>query len=264
MNRIHSVATFVILGLAATAMGQNLISNPGFESGGTGWNLNTQSGSVAVGAATYPTGGAHTGTRYARVEVTTPAASAAENWHLQFQPPAWDATIGYTYEYKFWAKSDVERNIHVSVQAANYNYLTGSTFGLTTEWAEYTLPGYLAEEEGSNAVRFYVYVAEFAGIYSFDDFTLTGTPPAGISNGIETKRQALRFRQESGKLVLTLGGNLSENWKAELLDLRGVSLASATGRTDGTLNLALPKKNGTYLIRANTATHSWVRKVSIP
>ena len=264
MNRIHKITSAFMLCGAATVLGQNLITNPGFESGGTGWTLFTQGGSVAVASVTYPSTGAHGGTRYARVAVTTPAASASENWHVQFQPPTgWSAGIGTTYEFKFWAKGDSSQNIHVSVQGADYTYLTGTSFGLTTDWTEYTLT-HVSEAEGTNAVRFHVYVAESKGVYSFDDFTLTGTPPAGISDGIKTKGQALRIRQESGGLVLSLGGIASENWKAELLDLRGTTVASATGRADGSLRLARPGKSGVYFVRAGTPTHSWVRKVSIP
>ena len=264
MNRIHKITTALMLFAAATAMGQNLISNPGFESGGTGWTLFTQSGSVAVGAVTYPTGGAHGGTRYARVEVTTPAASASENWHIQFQPPTgWEAGIGATYEFKFWAKNDSSRGIHVSVQGSDYTYLVGQSFGLSPEWTEYTLT-HVSEAEGTNAVRFHVYVAESAGIYSFDDFSVTETPPAGVRNGTVAAGQSLQVRQESGNLVLSLGAGFSEKWKAELLDLRGVSLASATVGSDGSLRLAQPAKTGTYLVRASTSTRSWVRKVLIP
>jgi hypothetical protein len=248
---------------AATVLGQNLITNPGFESGGTGWTLFTQGGSVAVGAVTYPSTGARTGTRYARVEVTQAAASAGENWHIQFQPPTgWTAGIGTTYEFKFWGKSDSGRNIHVSVQGSDYTYITGQSFGLTTDWAEYSLT-HVAEAEGANAVRFHVYVAESKGVYSFDDFTITGTAPAGISQGLETKGQALRVRQQSGNLVLSLGAGSFEAWRAELFDLRGMRLASATGPAGGSLRLALPRKAGAYFIRAHTPTHSWVRKVSV-
>jgi hypothetical protein len=262
MNRIHQVTTALTLCLAAAAMGQtNLLSNPGFETGGTGWMLWTQSGSPAVAAVTYPSTGAHGGTRYARVEVTQPAASAAENWHVQFQPPTgWTAVTGATYELKFWAKSDSSRGIHVSVQGGDYAYLTGQSFGLTPEWTEYSI-SHVSEAEGASAVRFHVYVAEAVGDYGFDDFTLSETLPAGLRGDVSARGSELRVRQESGNLVLSLG-KVSESWKAELLDLRGVTVASALGNADGSLRMALPK-NGTYFVRASTSTKAWIRKVAI-
>jgi hypothetical protein len=263
MNRIQKVTTALMLCGATFAMGQNLITNPGFESSGAGWTLFTQGGSEAVASVSYPTTGAHGGTRYARVLVTTPAASAAENWHVQFQPPTgWSAEVGATYEFKFWAKSDSSANIHVSVQGSDYTYITGSSFGLTTDWTEYTLT-HVSEAEGTNGVRFHVYVAESVNAYDFDDFSVVGTPVGIRNDGVVAGRRALRLTQVSDRLVLSVDGSITENWKAELFDLQGVSLASAAGRTDGSLTLAHPQKAGTYVIRAGTATHSWVRKVTI-
>jgi hypothetical protein len=262
MNRIHGVTTAFMLSFAATGMAQNLITNPGFENSGSGWSLWTQGGSQAVASVTYPTTGARTGTRYARVLVTVPAASAAENWHVQFQPPAWTAGIGATYEFKFWAKSDSSVNIHVSVQGSDFTYLTGASFGLTTEWTEYSLT-HVSEAEGTNAVRFFVYVAESVNAYGFDDFSVTALT-AGVRGAEVGGRQELRVRQGSDNLVLALDGGLSGNFRAELFDLRGTSLASTTGRADGSLLLTLPRESGTYVIRANTSTRAWVRKVAIP
>jgi hypothetical protein len=263
MNRIQKVTTALMLCGAATALGQNLITNPGFESEGAGWTLWTQGGSPAVATVTYPATGARSGTRYARVVVTEPAASAAENWHVQFQPPPnWTAGIGATYEFKFWAKSDSSANIHVSVQGGDYAYLTGSSFGLTPEWAEYSLT-HVSEAEGSAAVRFHVYVAESRNAYSFDDFTLTALT-AGVREGGLARASDLRLRQEQGSLVLSLGADAVENWNAELFDLKGSRIASSAARAEGSLRLALPGKSGTYLVRARTPTRSWVRKVLVP
>jgi hypothetical protein len=261
MNRIHQLATAALLFGAATVMGQNLLDNPGFESGGTGWTLFTQSGSVAVADVTYPSTGARTGTRYARVEVTEAAASSAENWHVQFQPPTnWTAGVGATYEFKFWAKSDSSRPIHVSVQGSDYTYLTGTSFALTPEWTEYSM-SHVSDAEGTAAVRFHVYVAEAKDVYSFDDFSVVALT-AGVLGG-SSQAQGLRVRQESGKLVLSLG-DVSGNWKAELVDLRGMTLASAAGQAAGSVRLAQPKKSGVYFVRATTSTRSWVQKVTIP
>jgi hypothetical protein len=262
MNRIHTVTTVLMLCCAATGMAQNLLTNPGFENSGSGWTLFTQGGSQAVASVTYPTTGARTGTRYARVLVSVPAASAGENWHVQLQPQSWTAGIGATYEFKFWAKSDSSANIHVSVQGADYAYLTGMSFGLTSEWTEYSLT-HVSEAAGTGAVRFHVYVAESVNVYSFDDFSVTALT-AGVHGDGMGGRQGLRVRQESGNLVLSLDGGVSGNLRAELFDLRGTNLGSTTGKADGSLQLALPSESGTYIVRAQTPTRAWVRKVSIP
>jgi hypothetical protein len=263
MKSIHGLTTALMLCGAATVLGQNLITNPGFESSGAGWTLFTQGGSPAVASVTYPTTGARTGTRYARVVVTTPAASAAENWHVQFQPPTnWAAGIGATYEFKFWAKSDSAANIHVSVQDASYAYLTGVSFGLTTEWTEYSL-SHVSEAEGTSAVRFHIYVAESVNAYSFDDASVMALT-TGVRGSAPAKGHTLQVRKGRDNLFLTLDGGYSGNVKAELFDHRGTSLATASGRADGSLLLDLPRKSGTYVVRASTATRAWVRQISIP
>jgi hypothetical protein len=58
-----------------------------------------------------------------------------------------------------------------------------------------------------------------------------------------------------------LGGGATEDWKAELFDLRGKGIATATGRAGSPLILPQPAESGLYLIRATTPTRSWVRTV---
>jgi hypothetical protein len=242
--------------------GQNLITNPGFENSGAGWTLWTQTAdSQAVASVTYPTTGAHAGTRYARVVVSTPAASAAENWHVQFQPPGWTAGVGATYEFKFWAKSDSSANIHVSVQDAAYTYITGTSFGLTTEWTEYSLT-HVSDAEGANAVRFHIYLGESVNAYGFDDVSVTAQV-TGIRGNGPAQGQGLQVRQGRDNLVLTLEGRVSGDVQAELIDLRGTILATASGGAESIL-LDLPGKTGTYVVLARTATRAWVRRISVP
>lgn len=265
MNRIQSVTTALVLCGAAAVLGQNLITNPGFESSGSGWALvtdGTDTGSVS--AVTYPDSGAHSGTRYARIEVTTPAV---ENWHIQFQTPAgWDAVNGGTYDMTFWAKSENSSSLHFSVQDGpnnGYTYRTGFDFALTPEWAEYTF-SYTSDVEGNGALRFFLYVGSVADTYGFDDFNLTMTPPVGIQTGSpDNARQALRVVQGTGRLTLKLDGGHPENWTAELVDLRGASLSAAKGRADGSLHLALPRESGTYFVLAKTSGRTFIHKVTV-
>lgn len=262
-TRIRGVTAALSLSLCGAAFAQTPVplDNPGFESGSAGWALWTQSGSLAVAAVTYPDTGARTGTRYARVEVTAAAESSGENWHVQFQPPTnWEAVAGATYEFKFWAKSDVELPLHVSVQGSDYTYLTGTSFGLTPEWTEYSVM-HTAEEAGQGAVRFHVYVAEAVGVYSFDDFSLTETLPAGVRSA--DKAQGFQIRQVAGNLVLSLPAGQVGTWKAELVNLRGSRLAMTQGHVDASLRFALPKEKGAYFVRVSGPKGSWVRKIAV-
>jgi hypothetical protein len=266
MQRIQAVTTALMLCLSATVKGQNLINNPSFEAETPSnyWGLWKDSSATAANAVlSFPDSGAPQGTKYARVAVT---ATALENWHVQLQiPPDWIADSGVTYELKFWAKSDSSRNIHVGIQDGpdgQFAYRSGMDFSLSPEWAEYSLT-YTSDRQGNGAVRFNLYLGLYQDTYGFDGFSLQAQQTVGIQSGLTDAARALRVRQGSDNLVLTLDGSASKHWRAELFGLDGTRLTTATGLADGSLLLAHPKKSGTYFIRASTASHSWVRKVSI-
>jgi len=266
MHRTHITLIALMLYCAVAAQAQNLLSNPGFENANPGdywqlWKSDTTTAATYDAVLTFPTTGAHEGTRYARVEVK---AAAPENWHIQLQlPPDWVADSGATYELKFWARSDSSTSIHVGIQDGpdnNYTYRSGQDCSLSPEWTEQTLV-YASDRQGNGALRFNLYLGAHQDTYGFDSFSLEKQ-----AVGIRKDRaggQAFRIGQGSGDLVLSLslGGGASEDWKADLLDLRGMALATAAGRAGRALILAQPREPGIYVIRAATSTRSWVREV---
>lgn len=266
MNRAQIIPVALLLGWSASAQAQNLLSNPGFENANPGdywqiWVMDTTT-MKDYAALTFPNTGAHEGTRYAQVEVKTPAS---ENWHIQLQiPPDWIADSGATYELKFWARSDSSTGIHVGIQDGpdnNYTYRSGMDFQLSPEWTEETVT-YTSDRKGNGALRFNLYLGRFQDTYGFDGFSLQQQSTA-IRGGTNPAGRSLRVRQGAGSLILALEGGASEAWKAELFDLRGKGVAAAAGRTGGPLILPQPRERGTYLLRASTARGSWIRKVSV-
>lgn len=263
MIRPPILTTALLLCGALAAQAQNLLSNPGFENANPSdyWQLWAVDTATSANAAiTFPNTGAHEGTRYARVEVKAPAT---ENWHIQLQlPPDWMADSGATYELKFWARSDSSTSIHVGIQDGpdnNYTYRSGQDFSLSPEWTEESLI-YTSDRQGSGSLRFNLYLGRYQDVYGFDSFSLE-KQATGIRAGAGS--QALRIRQGAGNLILSLGGNAAEEWKAELFDLRGTAIASATARAGSPLALAQPRESGAYIVRAATPTRSWVRMVSL-
>jgi Carbohydrate binding domain len=238
MQRIHAVTTALMLCWGAAVKGQNLITNPSFEAETPSnyWGLWKDSSAAAANAAiSFPDSGAPQGTKYARVEVTEPSL---ENWHIQLQiPPDWIADSGVTYELKFWAKSDSSRSIHVGIQDGpdgQFVYRSGIDFSLSTEWTEYSTT-YTSDRQGNGTVRFNLYLGLYKDTYGFDGFSLQAQQPVGIRSGSWRQGQALRVRQESGNLVLSQARAL-KHWRAGIFDLRGVRVAAATERVDGSLS----------------------------
>jgi hypothetical protein len=267
MNRTPISPIALLLFCTAALQAQNLFSNPGFENANPGdywqlWKADTTTAATYDAALTFPNTGAHEGTKYARVEVKAPAL---ENWHIQLQlPPDWVADSGASYELKFWARSDSSTSIHMGIQDGpdnNYTYRSGQDFTLSPEWAEQSLV-YTSDRQGNGALRFNLYLGRYQDTYGFDSFSLM-KQTTGIPTAANAGAQAIRIRQGAGGLVLSLAAGATEDWKAELLDLRGKAIATAAGRAGSALTLSQPRESGLYLIRAATPTHTWVRKVSL-
>jgi hypothetical protein len=267
MNRSPISPIALLLCCTAALQAQNLIPNPGFENTNHGdywqlWKADTTTAATYDAALTFPDTGAHEGARYARIEVK---AAATENWHIQLQlPPDWVADSGATYELKFWARSDSSTSIHLGIQDGpdnSFTYRSGQDFSLSPEWTEQTLV-YQSDRQGNGALRFNLYLGRYQDTYGFDSFSLLKQTTA-IRTASEARAKAFRIRQGSENLVLSLAEGNAEDWKAELLDLRGTVLGTAAGRAGSALTLAQPGESGLYLIRATTPKHSWVRKVSL-
>ena len=183
MRRTHLILAFVGI-LAATPHAQlNLLSNPGFESGKTGWNLyvnSSASDSVGTPEATFTasTSAARTGTRGALVEVT---GRNKNNWEIQLQPPqTWNAEKGKVYHMSFWAKALVSKQINVAAAlgpAGGYTYLDGWGFAVGPEWKQIEV-FYKSPATGVDSLRLNIYTASDTGAYMFDDFVLDTVPSA--------------------------------------------------------------------------------------
>lgn len=168
MKHVYLLQLFLFL-TVCSVQGQNLFSNPGFESGGDWWNLQVESGAAT---ANYQSTDAHSGTYAAQINVTQ---AAANNYQIQLQTPSnWTAELGTTYKISFYAKSNVSATIHVAAQHGPdgaYAYKAGSDFALGTTWKliEFT---YVSDVSGAGALRFNIFTGTNVANYSFDDFVL--------------------------------------------------------------------------------------------
>ncbi len=160
-----------VAGAWSAASAANLLTNPGFEDGTTGWTVYLNSSRVAAtGAAT--AGAGRDGSAGMELKVTT---ANDTNWHIQLQAPQdWNAEKGKTYKFSFWAKANASKSIHLGIgggPASGYAYIKGFDFGLSTAWKQYEVE-YTSTATGVDSVRFNLYVGGATGTYTFDDFVL--------------------------------------------------------------------------------------------
>ena len=173
---------------AGQLFAQNLITNGGFESGGTGWNLQLQTN--FLGTVTYPTTGAPEGTTYAHVNVTQAPGTNPDsiNWMAQLQFPQWTAVKNAIYTLSFKAKSSATAmKVGLNRGAPSYAYVNGFAFTLTTSWQTYSCM-FTDTASGNGALLLNFNVGAAVGTYDFDSVNLvqTGTNvPTNslISNG---------------------------------------------------------------------------------
>ncbi|MGB7569339.1 MAG: carbohydrate binding domain-containing protein [Chitinivibrionales bacterium] len=173
---------------AGQLFAQNLITNGGFESGGTGWNLQLQTN--FLGTVTYPTTGAPEGTTYAHVNITQAPGTNPDsiNWMAQLQFPQWTAVKNAIYTLSFKAKSSATTmKVGLNRGAPSYAYVNGFAFTLTTSWQTYSCM-FTDTASGNGALLLNFNVGAAVGTYDFDSVNLvqTGTNvPTNslISNG---------------------------------------------------------------------------------
>ncbi len=120
--------------------GSNQLENGGFESGdGPGvplpwqFSLYDNAGGVVVRDSQNPYEGGFS-LRAVIMEITD------TDWHIQLTHPDLMLVEGELYQVNFAARSESDREISISIQQSvgPYEYYTGSSFDITTEWSEFS------------------------------------------------------------------------------------------------------------------------------
>ena len=139
MKRLSILLTMAALMLAvASPTWANLVTNPGFESGGTnptGWGVNVSSGATS-GYITSGTPGVdvHTGSR--AIYLQDPMSSAADRW-FTVNSTLIPASVGQEFEISFWVKTEnLDSDDLVVVRIAEQD---ASNSGLGAQSQSYTL-----------------------------------------------------------------------------------------------------------------------------
>lgn len=129
--------------------GANLLLNAGFENDYTNWFTQVSSTAPTAGSITISTADVQTGTKAARVTVTTPGPNA---YSIQIVSDNFSVTNGTTYTLKYWAKAAVAgQALRAVAQGTSYYEQLNQT--LSTTWVEYSFP--FTPTESSVSIKFH-------------------------------------------------------------------------------------------------------------
>jgi endo-1,4-beta-xylanase len=136
-----------------------LLTNAGFESGSTGWNIFNTNGATI----TFTTGSnAHTGTGY--MQVVNPTAQTGNQWKVQVSSSAFATTPGKQYVISYWVKAAAAGgSIRLSTGPTNAQYQGDQTIGTTWQQISWTITANLA------STTFLFDMGQAANTYYIDD-----------------------------------------------------------------------------------------------
>jgi endo-1,4-beta-xylanase len=201
---MNKTAILACLMAAIAAQAQtNLLSDPGFEKGGTGWVFQANAPATdADGSMTVGPEAARTGTAGAQV-VVTKAYGAANNWYLQLQVPQWSVKPKSRYSISFWAKG-TSATIQMGFLdvPADYAYLGGINATLSSGWKKYSGELVTTTQTGK-IVAVGLYLAGSAGTFQFDDFEVIEQPPVDQSWYQDHPRRIDSLRKKTLSLVVS-------------------------------------------------------------
>ena len=116
--------------------GPNLLLNGGFENDYTNWFTQVSSTAPTAGSINISNAEVHSGTKAARITVTTPGPNA---YSIQIVLDNFSVTGGTTYTLKYWAKAAVAgQALRAVAQGTSYYEQLNQT--LSVNWLEYSFP----------------------------------------------------------------------------------------------------------------------------
>jgi hypothetical protein len=167
-------------GLVPPGTGE-LLQNAGFENGtvGTPWSLELHD--VAQAVVTPFGTNAHSGAYCAQLKVNQVTGT---DWHIQFKQTSFSLKKDSIYELHFWARADGTKDISATIMRDNapYNWYTGQTFTLTTQWQEFKI-SFVAPEDNAGNGRISFSPLQNTGSFWFDDFSLARPSVSGLGSG---------------------------------------------------------------------------------
>ncbi len=208
--------------------GSNVINNPSFESGTTGWVFYTNGSGDFT---SMPPG--NDGANAARLNIV----SIGNNMQLYQSGISLEPNTLYTLTFAAYSSSGNDLRMSLQRHDAPYtNYgLSNVPVNLTTGWQvvtlQFTTVGFSAAEAVNNGrLRFVLNGNAAAGdVYVIDNVVLqtgSGTPPPTITT--HPANQTVAAGQQATFSVVASGSGLSYQWQRNTVDIPGANSASYT------------------------------------
>jgi len=215
-----STLVLSLLIVAGSLIGQNLLTNGGFEAGLQGWSTHAEDGS----SATFDlVADAYEGSQALDINV---AATGANVWSVQIIWNGFPVMAGAIYTVEVWAKTDVAGQSFrpsIGMSGPPYSEYAASTPNLTTDWAAYEFD-FIAPVTTTDGIKLAIALPQ-TGSYQVDHISIAGVgdpepycpecPPFNFSDDASWYGQAenriddLRKNNYSFDVLDSLGQNVS-------------------------------------------------------
>ena len=226
-------------GGAYQSVGSQLATNPGFESGLSGWTtLNSNGATISANTVA---GDAHSGT--GSMKVVNPTARPGNQWQVQVTSTAFPTTIGKQYTISYWVRAAAAGgSIRLSTGPSSAQYQADQTIGTAWQQVTWTITASLT------STTFLFDMGQVANTYYIDDVTVKEVNTTATAGW-----QWVRLRDIAlsvGPHTLTIGYNSGGNTGLDKLlvtsyplAVTGKGLAADNCKTAQTVTLApIPAK----------------------
>ncbi|GEM_PF-1437498 len=176
-NRFFTIIFFISLFISGILNAQNLITNPGFENGITGWGRNMNNGAIV--SFTTDTTNSPEGEQYLKCVVSK---LGANDWDVQLRSNTFAVNQSHKYRLTFKAKSETSgAELKVYIQK---NSWMGKSFTLTNSWKTYTYEFFPNENTKELKFNFVKITSYFVDDILIEDITPVNsdynTPPSCV------------------------------------------------------------------------------------
>src|ERR1035437_2108220 len=160
------------------ASATELATNPGFESGLTGWSVFNTNGATIT--ATNVAAEVHIGT--GAMKVVNPTAQTGSQWKVQVSSSAFPTTSGQQYVISYWVKAaSAGGSIRLSTGPTNAQYQGDQTIGTAFQLVSWTITANLS------STTFLFDMGQVANTYYIDDVSVKQVIPATSATQVAAK-----------------------------------------------------------------------------